>query len=115
MVQHGGNGNTTVDRLPADDDPQMQRVDMIREREEMFVDTLNQYYEGFYMRMWEPYENWRRQQQGQRTPEQETRCPATEEQTRAAPQRQETGKARRRGTCASAACIWPPGAFRALA
>jgi hypothetical protein len=31
----------------------------IREREYMYVDTLNQQYEGFYAEMWPAYENWR--------------------------------------------------------
>ena len=32
----------------------------IRERDYMFIDTLNQYYDGFYASMWPPYENWRK-------------------------------------------------------
>jgi hypothetical protein len=47
-------------RLPADGDPMMQRLMTIREREYMFVDTLNQYYDGFYASMWTAYENWRK-------------------------------------------------------
>ena len=47
-------------RLPADNDPMMQRLMTIREREYMFVDTLNHYYDGFYASMWTPYENWRK-------------------------------------------------------
>jgi hypothetical protein len=48
-----------ANRLPAGDDPMMQRLLKIREREYMFVDTLNQYYDGFYNQMWPTYENWR--------------------------------------------------------
>ena len=47
-------------RLPADADPMMQRLMTIREREYMFIDTLNQYYDGFYASMWPAYENWRK-------------------------------------------------------
>lgn len=50
----------TINRLPADDDPMMNRLLEIRERESMYVDTLNQYYEGFYQEMWPSYENWRK-------------------------------------------------------
>ena len=50
----------TITRLPADDDPMMARLLKIREREQMYVDTLNEYYEGFYNEMWSPYENWRK-------------------------------------------------------
>jgi hypothetical protein len=49
----------TVKRLPADDDPMMERLLKIREREYMYVDTLNEQYEGFYNQMWPSYENWR--------------------------------------------------------
>jgi hypothetical protein len=59
-ITTNGKGKTTVLRLPADDDPLMDRIDRIRERDAMFVDTLNQYYEGFYDNMWDAYENWRR-------------------------------------------------------
>ena len=38
----------------------MARLLKIREREYMYLDTLNRQYEGFYNKMWPPYENWRR-------------------------------------------------------
>jgi len=50
---------TTIKRLPADDDPMMARLLQIREREHMYVDTLNQQYEQFYTNMWASYKNWR--------------------------------------------------------
>ena len=50
----------SVKRLPADDDPMMERLLKIREREYMYVDTLNRQYDGFYNEMWPPYENWRK-------------------------------------------------------
>jgi hypothetical protein len=50
---------TVIKRLPADDDPMMERLLKIREREYMYVDTLNEYYDDFYNRMWPSYENWR--------------------------------------------------------
>jgi hypothetical protein len=53
-------GELQPKRLPADGDPMMQRLMTIREREYMFVDTLNQYYDGFYANMWTAYENWRK-------------------------------------------------------
>lgn len=49
----------TIQRLPADGDPMMERLQRIREREYMYVDVLNNYYEAFYNEMWPPYENWR--------------------------------------------------------
>ena len=53
-------GELQPKRLPADNDPMMQRLMTIREREFMFIDTLNQYYDGFYASMWPAYENWRK-------------------------------------------------------
>ncbi len=52
-------GLVVVQHFPAQDDPQMERIELIRERDNMFVETLNQYYEGLYLNMWEAYENWR--------------------------------------------------------
>jgi hypothetical protein len=52
-------GRLSVNRLPADNDPMMARLLNIREREYMYVDTLNRQYDGFYHKMWPSYENWR--------------------------------------------------------
>ncbi len=49
-----------INRLPADDNRMMERLGKITEREYMYMDTLNQYYEGFYNEMWPSYENWRK-------------------------------------------------------
>jgi hypothetical protein len=53
-------GHFSINRLPADNDPMMDRLLQIREREYMYVDTLNRQYDGFYNEMWPPYENWRK-------------------------------------------------------
>jgi hypothetical protein len=37
----------------------MERLLKIREREYMYVDTLNEQYDQFYNEMWPSYENWR--------------------------------------------------------
>lgn len=58
-LARGQDGTIELQRLPSDDDPHMQRVELIREREAMFRDTLDQYYEGFYINMQEAYDNWR--------------------------------------------------------
>ena len=49
-----------INRLPADEDPIMIRLLKIRERENMYMDTLNGYYEEYYTEMWSSYENWRK-------------------------------------------------------
>lgn len=54
------NGRQSVRRLPAEDDPMMRRVLTIRERDYLFIDTLNDHYDDYYRNMREPYGNWRR-------------------------------------------------------
>ncbi len=53
-------GKLEVVRLPARNDPMLERVRRIREREYMFIDTLNEHYGTFQLQMEEPYENWRK-------------------------------------------------------
>lgn len=48
-----------IQRLPAHNDPMLARVQLIREREYLLVDTVNAYYDNFYDEMWGPYEDWR--------------------------------------------------------
>jgi hypothetical protein len=59
-VQTNTQGRVVLKRLPADEDPMIQRIRRVREREHMYVETVNEYYEGFYSQMWDPYENWRK-------------------------------------------------------
>jgi hypothetical protein len=53
-------GMKQVVRLPADDDPMLQRMDRIRERDYALLDTINEHYSLFADNMSEPYTNWRR-------------------------------------------------------
>lgn len=53
-------GGLSVVRLPARDDPMLERVRKIREREYMFIDTLNDHYATFQRQMDEPYDSWRK-------------------------------------------------------
>ena len=50
----------SLNRMPSDDDPMIERLLRIRERDHMYVDTLNEYYEVFYNEMWPAYEEWRK-------------------------------------------------------
>ena len=45
--------------LPADNDPMLMRVRQIRERDYLFVDTLQGYYDTFVKSMETPYQEWR--------------------------------------------------------
>jgi len=58
-LAEGKKNNIEIKRLPADDDPMLARLLKIREREYMYIDTLNEQYDKFYNDMWPSYENWR--------------------------------------------------------
>jgi hypothetical protein len=53
-------GLYSVTRLPADDDPVVQRMQRVRERDYALVDTLNEYYANFGGSMAVPYTEWRK-------------------------------------------------------
>lgn len=52
-------GTYSLNRLPAEDDPQFERTQRVREREYLFIETLNEHYEGFYQSADESYNGWR--------------------------------------------------------
>ncbi|MCF7981176.1 MAG: hypothetical protein K9K86_04275 [Pseudomonadales bacterium] len=47
-------------RLPPDNDPLLQRVRSIRERDYLYIDTLQDYYSSFALEMEKPYREWRK-------------------------------------------------------
>jgi hypothetical protein len=53
-------GRYRVVRLPADNDPMVERMRSVRDRDQLFVDTLNEHYAGFYRQMETPYDDWRK-------------------------------------------------------
>jgi hypothetical protein len=53
-------GKLLVMRLPAEDDPMLERVRVIRERDHLFVDTMQEYYGSFNGEMIGPYQEWRK-------------------------------------------------------
>ena len=58
-VVQGDTGVFAVQRLPAEDDPNLDRVRKVREREYLFIDTLDEYFEDFSARMYPTYQGWR--------------------------------------------------------
>ena len=52
-------GTYEITRLPAEDDPMLARIRKIREREYLFIDTLDEYFLNFSDKMYRPYQNWR--------------------------------------------------------
>jgi len=53
-------GHYGVKRLPAADDPVVQRMQRVRERDYALVDTLNEHYANFGSSMAVPYTEWRK-------------------------------------------------------
>ncbi len=53
-------GSHLIVGLPAVDDPMYQRIQLIRERDFMLIDTLNGHFDNYYYEMAEPYTEWRR-------------------------------------------------------
>lgn len=53
-------GTIVLQRLPAQNDPLVDRLRQIRERDRLVVDTLNEHYANFYYGVALPYEGWRK-------------------------------------------------------
>jgi hypothetical protein len=58
-LSYDRNNRLTIVHLPAENDIMMERVRSIRSRDNMLIDTINGYYEAYYLDLWEPYGNWR--------------------------------------------------------
>ncbi|MFM7119843.1 MAG: hypothetical protein ACKOZX_06260, partial [Gammaproteobacteria bacterium] len=59
-VTPADDGSLTVTRLPAEDDPMIARVRKVRDREYLFIDTLDEYYESYQRDVFPTYQNWRK-------------------------------------------------------
>jgi len=59
-LQEDETGRISLRRLPAEDDPMLNRVRGLRQRHYVFVDTLQGHYTGFSEEMYEPYQEWRK-------------------------------------------------------
>ena len=53
-------GYAQIMRLPAENDPSVDRLRQIRERDRLVVDTLNEHYANFYYGIAIPYHSWRK-------------------------------------------------------
>ena len=60
-IQADRKGVLEIKRLPATNDPILQRIQRIRERDYLFVDTTQEYYDAFSLQMEAPYQSWRAQ------------------------------------------------------
>jgi len=52
-------GRYELQRLPAEGDPMLDRVQRVRQREYLFLDTLDEYYRQFHGDMRKPYQDYR--------------------------------------------------------
>ncbi len=52
-------GRYVLNRLPAEDDPMFDRTQRIRQRERLFLETLDQHYAQFSAEAMDPYDSWR--------------------------------------------------------
>ena len=59
-LRKADSGRVEVVRLPAENDPTVQRLRRIRERDRLVVDTLNEHYANFYYGIAIPYHAWRK-------------------------------------------------------
>lgn len=55
------NGEYVLTSLPADNDPVLERIRTIRERDFMFIDTVQDYFSTYVRQMRVPYDSWREQ------------------------------------------------------
>lgn len=70
-------GEVTIQRLPAENDPMVARLRQIRERDRLVIDTLNEHYANFYYGIALPYEGWRKRTREHSVAYRQTRRSAT--------------------------------------
>jgi len=70
-------GEYEIKRLPAENDPMLERVRDIRERNRLYVEALQDFYANFDGEISEPYQNWRKETFSQSIYLQEMRAEST--------------------------------------
>ena len=58
-LQQDSNDQWRITKLPAENDPLMVRIDKIRQRDYLYIDTMQDYYDQFSVQMHEPYQSYR--------------------------------------------------------
>jgi hypothetical protein len=59
-LEQNRKGLFKINRLPAEDDPMLEWVRSIRDRDHLFIDTMQEYYVSFDEQMIGPYQEWRK-------------------------------------------------------
>lgn len=75
-LSRDGGGVATLKRLPADDDPLLQRIRQIRVRDQMFIDNLQENYDAFDQSMGQSYDYWREESYSEADAERELKSQA---------------------------------------
>lgn len=76
-LQEDKKGHLKIVRLPAENDPMLTRIEKIRERDYLFIDTMQDYYNAFETDMEVPYNEWRSQSYDEIVAYNELRAAAT--------------------------------------
>jgi hypothetical protein len=75
-LNRDGGGVATLKRLPANDDPLLQRIRQIRVRDQMFIDNLQENYDAFDRSMGRSYDYWREESYSEADAERELKSQA---------------------------------------
>ena len=59
-VSQEESGQYRLLKLPSEDDPMLASVRKVREREYLFIDTIDEYYANFYRNVYPTYQVWRK-------------------------------------------------------
>lgn len=73
LARDARKGTYALVRLPAQEDPVIQRMERVRERDYSLVDTLNEHYTNFAESMDDAYSNWRKYSHEELTAEADAR------------------------------------------
>lgn len=81
-LQESATGTVTISRLPAGNDPLLQRIEQIREHEFLFIDVVDQEFQKFFTEIKPVYDMWRkfRREQTESASNFETRETTTQSQ-----------------------------------
>jgi hypothetical protein len=59
-IEQQRNGTLAIKRLPAENDSILERIKLIRDRDHLYIDTMQEYYDAFSREMHLPYQDFRR-------------------------------------------------------
>ena len=60
-IDESRGGIISINRLPAENDSMLEKITLIRDRDNLYVDTMQDYYDAFSREMHLPYQDFRRE------------------------------------------------------